>query len=291
MLTTIVVPVDDSPTCERALPVAATLSRATGATVELVTIDPLGVDPGWTDHRLAGLAAGLGPDVAVTTTVVPTTGTVVEALAALDRGPGTLLCLAPRARTPLASIVLGSVAEGVVRRSPRPVLLVGPACTVPPEATARRPVVAALDGSDRDEATLATALDWARATGAPFVALHVVTRPSDPEAWASADAVLAAAETRAAAVGVHAATSLVAASDPEDGLLRAVAGDAGCVVVGSHRRRGPGRLVLGSTVSAVARRAVCPVLVAGRAEPDRAGRTDLVTAGAGRSVSVGGGLG
>lgn len=270
MLTTIVVPVDDGPTCERALPVAAALARATGATVELLTVDALGADPGWTAHRLGSLAAEIGPDVDVTTTVVPTTGTVVEALAQLDRAPGTLVCLAPHGRAPLAALVAGSVADGVVRRTTLPILLVGPAC---PAAPAMGPVVAAVDGSERDPSVVAAAVGFARATGAALEVLHVVTAPSAPDAWAAADAVLARAEAAARDSGVATTTGLVAATDPEVGVLRALDG-AGCVVVGSHRRHALGRLVLGSTGTALTRRAPCPVLVAADATvaPAGAGR-------------------
>ncbi len=261
MLSTIVVPVDDSPTCERALPVAAALARRTGATVELLTVDPLGVDPGWAEHRLRELASDIAADVVVTTTVVPTTGTVVDALAGLDRGSDAVVCLAPHARGAMATTIVGSVADGLVRRSSQPVLLVGPGSVAPGEGS--RPVLAAIDGSSRDGGVVSAAARWARATDARLEIVHVVTRPSAPEAWAEADAALADAEDVARAEGTNATTSLVAATDPGEGLIRAAAAGAGCVVLGSHRRTSVGRLVLGSTVTALVRRAPCPVLVAG----------------------------
>src|SRR5581483_5251101 len=47
-------------------------------------------------------------------------------------GPGGILCLETRARGPLTAVVFGSVAAEVLRKTARPVVLVGPAAKPDP---------------------------------------------------------------------------------------------------------------------------------------------------------------
>ncbi|QYG93515.1 universal stress protein [Iamia sp. SCSIO 61187] len=262
MITSIVVPVSDAASSERSIPVAGALARMTGATLELVGVDPVGLAPERTQRRLDEVAATVPPGVAVSTTVEDTVESVAATLAHLDRDPGAVMCLATRGRGALLSLALGSVTVDVVRESAMPALVLGPACTASTPADLSSPAVLALDGTEIDDDVMAAAVLWSRATGAPLVVTTTITRPSEPDAWTDADRIVAWAEERAAQLGLTITSSLSAAADAEEGILRAVEGPVGCYIVGSHRRSRLGRTLLGSTVTGLAQQALCPLLVA-----------------------------
>ncbi|HEU5150832.1 MAG TPA: universal stress protein [Iamia sp.] len=259
-ITSVLVPVDpddgDGRAAEAAVEVAAELAQRAGATVTLVAVDPQAVplaDP----HRfLEALAEGPSGGPAVATRVDVTTTSVAGHLARTPE-PGEIVCMATHGRTRLGALVLGSVADAVVRRATAPVLLVGPRRQ---PVDLGRPVVAALDGSERDSGVVAAAAGWAKALGVELVVTTVVTAPSDPLGWVAADEVLAAAVDEAGGLGVTATVDPVAAGDPVSGLLAATDG-AGCIVVGS-RRRSAVQAVTSSTVHDLVRRSPVPVLVA-----------------------------
>lgn len=259
-ITSVLVPVDpedgDGRTAEAAVEVAADLALRTGAGVTLVAVDPLAVPLVAPQRALEALAAGPVGGPAVTTRVDVTATSVAAHLAATPV-EGEVVCMATHGRTRLGALVLGSVADAVVRRTGAPVLLVGPRRE---PVDLGRPVVAALDGSERDTSVVATAATWARALGVDLVLTTVVTAPSEPLTWVTADEVLAAAADEADGLGVRAVVDPVAAGDPVVGLLAAADG-AGCVVIGS-RRRSAVQAVASSTVHDLVRRSPVPVLVA-----------------------------
>jgi nucleotide-binding universal stress UspA family protein len=173
---------------------------------------------------------------------------------------------------------LGSVAEAVARRAPCPVLTVralGDVGEWPP-----RRVLAAVDADALDGGAVPPSVQWAagfaRAYHAGLELLHVAPpphlTPSGPAEAARArrrarQALRALAEALrdggAAPERVHV---VARTGDPAD-LIAAAAGEAGVhlVAVGTHGRRGIGRVLLGSVAEAVVRTAPCPVLVV----PDR----------------------
>ncbi|HMJ75818.1 MAG TPA: universal stress protein [Iamia sp.] len=264
MITSIVVPIDDGHDSERSIPVAGALARMTGATMELVSVDPVGSAPERSQRRLDEVAARIPRGIAVSTTVEDTADSVAVALATLDRDQGAILCLATHGRGALVALALGSVTNGLVDETTMPVLIIGPRCIDSGPSDLMAPAVAALDGSEVDHEVMDAAARWVTATGAPLTITTVVDRPSEPEAWDDADRILAWGEERASALAVPVTTSVVAATGAEEGILRAVEGRVGCVVVGSHRRGRVTRLVFGSTVTRLTQHAPCPVLVAAR---------------------------
>lgn len=262
MISHVLVPIDDTEMSIRAVPVAAALARRAGATVQLVTVEPVGLARHLDEERLDEVTGLLPPGVGVSTSVVATTAAVADTLADLEHPDGTVLCLATHGRGPLVSLGLGNVTANLVAQAAVPVLVVGPRCLGPDPADLGGPVLAAVDGSARDEDVLGTAVEWARTTGSPIVATTTVTRPAETSAWSDADAVLDAARSFVAASGAHAEVLPVAAADVDEGVLRAIDDRTACVVMGSHRRGRLGRLLFGSTTAAVVHRAPCPVLVA-----------------------------
>jgi nucleotide-binding universal stress UspA family protein len=182
-----------------------------------------------------------------------------------------LIVLGTHGRTGLARVLLGSVAEKVIRHAPCSVMVVRPDGEIKPFLR----VMCATDFSDsaRYAAELAAAL--VRPGGAGVALLHVLelpvayTRePHPPDIFRALDersaAVLDrwATELRANATCPVATRSLVGRAGAQ--ILHAIDTDRtiDLVVLGSHSRTGIKRLLLGSVAEQVARYARCPVLVA-----------------------------
>jgi len=262
MISHILVPIDDAPLSTRAVPVAGALARLAGATVDLLSVEPVGPPRDGVHERLEEVARLVPPGVGVSTAVVPTTASVARTLAELEHPGGTMLCMATHGRGPLGSLGLGSVTADLVAHAEMPVMVVGPSCTTQSPTDLSGPVVAAVEGSARDDAVVAAAVHLAQVTGSALTLTTAVTRPRDPAAWSQADDVLSAAADRAADLGLEAERTPVAAADAAEGVLRTAAAGAGGIVMGSHRRGRLGRLLFGSTTAHVVRSATCPVLVA-----------------------------
>jgi nucleotide-binding universal stress UspA family protein len=270
MITHVLVPIDDTELSTRAVPFAGALARLAGATVDLLTVDPLGCNQGLDAKRLDDVAELVPPGIGLGKRIVATTESVADTLAHLDHPTGTIMCIATHGRGAFASLGLGSTTANLVTRTRMPVLVIGPRCPSDDTSHLTGPVLAAVDGSPRDEAVVRTAVQWARATGSPMVATTTVTRPSEPEAWSAANDILAGVRSAAAGQGVDAEVLPVAAADVDEGLLRAIEPGTGCVVMGSHHRGRLGRLLYGSTTASVVHRAPCPVLVAAPAADEGA---------------------
>jgi nucleotide-binding universal stress UspA family protein len=182
-----------------------------------------------------------------------------------------LLVLGTHGRRGLQRLVLGSVAEEVVRRSEAPVLTVGRGASAS-EPTGGRLLVP-VDFSAHQDPLLAHARDWALAFDLSLTLVHVVEGNGIPDVYglhsnAPTPNVLAdrarealaetAEELRGHGLEVeaeirtgHAAPNILDAADALDADLLAVA---------THGRSGVDRMLMGSVAEAVLRRAPCPVL-------------------------------
>ena len=140
----ILVPVDGSAPSDRALDSALGLAKATGAKVRLVHIvdplPPVSIDGMYTDvdaFRDAVIASGQAALKRAQRRAARSARRVESALleavgrdissaivAEAKRWRADLIVLGTHGRTGLARLVLGSVAEGVVRQSTAPMLLV-----------------------------------------------------------------------------------------------------------------------------------------------------------------------
>lgn len=141
-------------------------------------------------------------------------------------------------------------------------------------------VVTAFDGSTPSWEALSVAVDEAATRG---LALHVVAAvdveavgPQALPTWSATtnDAVERARAWAAAALGADRVTTESRVARPVDLVLGACRGDD-LVVIGSHGHRPVTRMLLGSTSTAVATHATCPVLVVRGPRP-RAGDRVLV---------------
>jgi carbamate kinase len=255
---TIVVPLDGSALADRAVPVATRLARAVGGSVLLVAVAA--------DDRARALASHLDElaseitDVPVDTRV--TTGddaadTIVELAATRD----ATVCMTSHGRTGLRWAVLGSVAEQVVARADRPVLLVGPH-THADASAGSGPIVVGHDGAPLDDAFVDAACAWAARLGTTLL-LTTVIHPLDVDDAERPEQLFADAEARIRARGGTVDHLVVQRHFPA-GVLADIAIDraAPLVMMGSHGRRGLERLVLGSTTMCVLDLVPCPVLAA-----------------------------
>jgi nucleotide-binding universal stress UspA family protein len=261
----ILVPLDGTPEAESILPAARTLAAALPARIRLVSVlERADVPPdrrAYLEQRrleLAGRKIDAGVEVAV--------GRPAESILEFARGAGTdFIAMTTHGRRGMDRLVLGSVAEEVLRRSPVPLLVARPG---QPPAAGRRLLVA-LDGSPAGEAVLPDAVRLARGLAWPIdlvrVALPIavpgglgeplVPLPSDDpmpylEALRKRLETEGGLEVRPVALEGRAATQI---------LIHAREAGAGLLCLTTHGRTGLARLVMGSIAEELLRTAPCPV--------------------------------
>lgn len=269
MLHDLVVPVDETRSSERCLPVVAAIARRTGAEVELVTIDSPAVNPLEMECYHDRLAREHLQGVLWHGAVDLTTAGVAEELVAHVARRSALLCMSTSARGPVGETVLGSVGDRVVEQSHDVVLLVGPSVRTDAafvRSSIEGPALALLEGSEADGHVTDAAVRWARALDVQLVLAHVLTAPEADERTRMRG------ELETLAASVHAAGRTASWVLLEDGDVGRAALHlhgtlGGTIVLGSHQRRPMRRLVLGSNALWITRHAPCPVLLAGRPAP------------------------
>lgn len=142
MTKTVVVPLDDNDLAARALPVAEALAGAAYADVETISVPP--------------------------------SASVADAIVDDAVGfPEPVIVMATHGRSAFGELVLGSVTDDVIRRSPVPVVVVGPHADAAPLA-GDGPVLVAVDRPAGDRAVLDAAAGFARTLDAPVVVVHDV---------------------------------------------------------------------------------------------------------------------
>jgi nucleotide-binding universal stress UspA family protein len=184
--------------------------------------------------------------------------------------------MATRSRTAVGEMVLGSVSAAVVRASPVPVLLVGPAVRQVGERVRR--LVACLDGSELAERALPFATDLAQRLTAELVLVRVV--PEGVLAPGDIPEVTYLRDLAERLPGPPPLFDVVQDRQPPRAITGYV-GDRGdsLVVVATHGRGGLRKAVMGSVARGITHQAGCPVLVV----PPRAAQR--VTPGSGGAVS------
>jgi nucleotide-binding universal stress UspA family protein len=183
----------------------------------------------------------------------------------------SLAVLGTHGRRGLRRLVMGSVAETVVRRAPCPVLTVGRGAGSPAAMEAGEFLVP-VDFSDTQDRLLAHVRALARAYDLPVTLLHVVDDASWPAAYGlEADAPSPDTVTdRVRDALLESASGLgrqgidvqveVRHGHPAATILTAVGErDANLLALGTHGRSGVERVMLGSVAETVIRRAPCPV--------------------------------
>jgi nucleotide-binding universal stress UspA family protein len=188
-----------------------------------------------------------------------------------------MVVLGTHGRSGFEHLILGSVAEKVVRKAHCPVMTIPPAASDVTEAVPVlfRRIVAGIDFSDPSLHALEYALSLAEEADAHLTVLRVVEIPPELAAWAAEsnegqgylERWRASALTRLhevvpkdARVYCH-VEERVEAGQPYRELLRVAAEQsAGLIVIGARGHGVLDRMFFGSTAQHVVRHAVCPVL-------------------------------
>ncbi|MGE5133582.1 MAG: universal stress protein [Gemmatimonadota bacterium] len=219
---------------------------------------------------LRGRPASASPEV--TSLVLP--GDPVKLL---TRAADTddVLVVGTRGRSPLRSLLLGSVAQGCTERAPCPVVVIPAAGHLPTGQDAHRPVVAGVDPSPEARAALRFAAGEATLRGVPLLPVHAVypdyasthAARADPagdnellppldSAWAQLDTLI-----HSELAGATVTTQPIAVCGDPGQILLSWSESAALIAVGT---RGTGRLhaaLLGSVSSHLVRHSHCPVAV------------------------------
>ena len=181
-----------------------------------------------------------------------------------------LISVGTHGRTGLARILLGSVAQKVLRHAPCSVLVARARTGV----AAPTRILCAIDFSEHARAVVARAAELAAARAAELTLMHVVEAPmtfsgDPPVAVFMQDLDRRSAhllEEWAAELRTRTSlpiTALLRLGSPGAQILRAVDDDprVDLVVMGSHGRTGLARIALGSVAEKVTRHVPCSVLV------------------------------
>lgn len=291
MFKKLLVTLDGSSFSEWALAYAASLSRRTGAAIELASVhEPIpsfaydeweAAAFEWTEEYLGKAKARLSEQLQVDVSAWIGSGQVVDSL--LDRADATqadLIVAATHGRGAFSRAWLGSVADGLLRHADQPLLLVRPEKgDAAPEDPAFEKIVVPLDGSDFSESVLELASALARAFDGELHLLRVVAYPIEiaspylphtvqmnqtvvDEAKKSAEDYLDGAVSKLGAEGVRAYGHVVVDSQAGHAICSQCEElNADLVIMATHGRGGIRRALLGSTADKVIRSAHTPILV------------------------------
>jgi nucleotide-binding universal stress UspA family protein len=270
MLTSkILVPLDGSELAESITVHAQRLLHAKGASVALLRVVD-SVDELASASRELEVVRARFAERGVPATARVVVGDPARRIVEIAEETGaTLIALSTHARSGVARLARGSVAEEVLRSALVPVLVASPLSLGAREELPIRRILVPLDGSQRAAAVLPEASELARLHGAELVLLHAVDlswchypEVARPHMLAEAKAYLARELER---LDVR-ARGVIEEGDPATRILEAVAKEgADIIALAAHGRTGLARLAYGSVAEAVVRRSTCPLLVARRA--------------------------
>ncbi|MGO9877529.1 MAG: universal stress protein [Acidimicrobiia bacterium] len=256
---TLVVPLDGSEYAERALPVAEVVAERLGGNVLLVSAQHHGpLDPRAYLEECAARRDRCPVDVAATKDTYAAQAIVDVVGSSSDR----VVCMTTHGRGRLRWAALGSVAEDVIRRSDRPMLLVGRNCEA--EFLDRSShLLACADGSEESNGLAPAALEWAELLGLDL-RVAFVAHPLDVESAEHSDALFDAMATQFALSDRTAAT--IIPSQYVAGALADYANELPAALIGlnCHARSGLARFALGSVTMGVLHLVSCPLLVSHR---------------------------
>lgn len=181
-----------------------------------------------------------------------------------------LIVVGTHGRTGVSHLLIGSVAETVVRHAPCPVLVARPSTSLDRFPTH---VIACTDFSPASEPGLEQAAELARAHSSRITLLHVYESPPPmtrlgKEVYRSiesidADLKKALADLERKHFGGAVTTALLMASSSAKAIaLYAERHEADLVCVATHGRTGLARMLTGSVAEKIVRHAPCSVLVA-----------------------------
>jgi nucleotide-binding universal stress UspA family protein len=284
MFNRILVPLDGSTTAETILPQVRRLLRRIDAEVVLLQV----ATPPLADGAMALFEAALSAsreylrevsrrleEQGVRARSLARLGPPAEVVLEVARSEGAeLLALATHGRTGVGRLLMGSVAEEIVRKSPVPALLLRPFWTyeIAPETPVdRQPISNILlpsDGSDRSLGILPEITELAKLFGARVVLLGAVepAQGGPPEGRPDLSTEhlgtqLAETANHFLSHGLDTLTRLDV-DHPASAILRACQAEKiDLIAMGTHGRTGLRRLVTGSVTERVLRESTVPMLI------------------------------
>jgi len=298
MFTKLLIPLDGSRLAEQALPTATQLASAMKADLDLVAVHPRPnavatqgtIDrsiKSWSDadRYIEQRASALEAKTRLAVTHIVPAGEPVECICARAADVGAdLIVMTSHGRTGFSRFWMGSVADGVVRRSSIPVLMLRALeeQDATPAARQFRRILVPLDGSKLAEEALGPAGDLAIALDADVVLLHVVhpvplVNVDFEMAWSGpmatddaatrllmnqSRAYLARIGTRLGERGVKRVTEHVSLAGNTATAIIALAKErqVDAIAMSTHGR-GVSRLVMGSVADKVMRGSDLPLLI------------------------------
>jgi nucleotide-binding universal stress UspA family protein len=195
------------------------------------------------------------------------------AWAAKERG-ADFLVMATHGRTGFSHLVMGSVAESVLRTAPAPVLVLRTGQEGRPLGEVKR-ILCATDLSATSEEAWRYGLMLADVFAAEVSLLHVVSplefaglgdmRVPPPTGWLegriqASDKELARKQEEIEKLGLRASRRVKVGAPAATIVAEAQDARADLIVIGTHGRTGLSHLLLGSVAEAVIRKAPCPIL-------------------------------
>lgn len=321
MTPTILVPIDGSALSEQALPTAVSIARHTGAHLHLVrvhepqaTVPYYGVfpvfDAEWDrrvreeeEQRLRSLARRVEEAGVVARAELlegPVVSTLAEYAIEID---ADLVVMTTHGRGGFSRAWLGSVADGLVRRCGRPILLLRPDDEVDgpldlDRAPALDHILLPMDGSEFSKQVVGRVLAIAKPLRARITLLRVVPTarafgmdPTMPPPELARARARAAESLDAMAEGLcihelRVRTAVVADDRPANAIIEyAERHGVGLIAMTTHGRSGLARIVLGSVADKVLRGTSTPLLVY-RPDPSRLRSMNGALPRIGRRVDV-----
>lgn len=189
---------------------------------------------------------------------------IVEALRERD---GALGCLSTHARSPVGELVLGSIAEQVVRETHMPLLLIGPEMSRT-WSPGIRTILLCVDTSALSEALVPTAAELATRTGANLLLIEMLgtirASAKGPSDVAGESSYLhQVADRLKHDYGLQPSWEVLHGDDPGSAIAEYAHGLPGVLIaMATHGRSGLAQVISGSVSHRTLQLADCPVLVA-----------------------------
>lgn len=289
----ILVPLDGSAFAEAALPLALEISRRTGAGVHLATVlEPVtsfayegweGAAVEWSEQYLEDVLGRLEGQAGGELTHAVLNGHTVEMLQSeAEARSADVVVMASHGRGALSRMWLGSVADGFVRHTHLPVIVVRPeegAEPVSSFAHSFETLMIPLDGSELSERALEHATEFGELFDSAYHLTRIVSYPVDiaspylPHTAQVNQQVMEDAKQGAAEYlerhaeemrrrGLRVTTSVAVDAQAGNGILaEAEAVGAEMVAMSTHGRTGFSRAILGSAADKVLRAVHTPLLL------------------------------
>ncbi len=260
MVKTVVVPLDGSDHAETALGTARWLAEAFDADLLLFT-STFALDPAEDEQYLHRVISARDlPRASVEVAAGRSAGPAV--VNARRGSPDSIVCMATHGRTGLRAVVLGSVADEVVRDLGDPVVLIGPSFE---PGGGSRELLVCWDGSDVSATIAPIAAAWAAALDLAPRVLAVRSESEPPILTEASGAPLPATEALVAILGAGdrpvQLTELVD-SDPAGAIAEYAASfPVALVALATQGRSGIASSALGRVAAKIVNRSPRPLLV------------------------------